>query len=221
MSHAILDEEIDRAERRIRALLGDECLSREELAGGLEEISSALTSLRRSLEDRKRRDDELVRTNEALKGSMERYRSLVENVDGVIYVVEPQGRIAYVSSAVERILGYSPGEILGEDVYRFVHQEDADLLEERLKAAFRGGSTVSELRFIDKSGAVRWARTYGRTIDEGGLVGLHGILVDITEPKEVEEALKESEERLKLAIEGADLAVWNWDLMTDEVVGNH
>jgi len=221
MSQVILDEEIDRAERRIRALLGEERLSREELAGGLEEISSALTSLRRSIEDRKRRDDEHLAAEEALRRSMERYRALVENVDGVIYVVEPKGRIAYVSPAVERIFGYSVGEILGQNVSQFIHPEDVGLLEKRIKSALGGRSAGSELRFIDKEGGVRFVRTYGRPIDEGRLEGLHGILVDITEQKKVEEALKDSEERLKLAVEGADLAIWNWDLITDEVVGNH
>jgi PAS domain S-box-containing protein len=221
MSQVILDEEIDRAERRIRALLGEERLSREELAGGLEEISSALTSLRRSVEDRKRRDDEHLAAEEALRRSMERYRALVENVDGVIYVVEPKGRIAYVSPAVERIFGYSVGEILGQNVSQFIHPEDVGLLEKRIKSALGGRSAGSELRFIDKEGGVRFVRTYGRPIDEGRLEGLHGILVDITEQKKVEEALKDSEERLKLAVEGADLAIWNWDLITDEVVGNH
>lgn len=220
MSHVILDEEIDRAQRRIRALLGEETLSRAELVGGLEEISSALTSLRSSLEEQKMRDDEHLAAEEALRKSMERYRALVENLDGVIYVVEQQGRIAYISPAVERIFGYPVREVLGQNVSQFIHPDDVGLLENRIKSALGGRSTGSQLRFIDKEGDVRFVRTYGRSIDEGRLEGLHGILVDITEQKKVEEALKDSEERLKLAVEGADLAIWNWDLVTGEVVHN-
>jgi len=153
---------------------------------------------------------------------MEMYRSLVENIDGVIYVIEPQGKITYISPVVERIFGYSAGEILGQNVSRFLHPDDLKLLETRLKCALDGRSILTELRFIDKSGHVRVVRTYGKPIEEGGrLKGLSGIMVDVTEQKEVEEALKESEERLNLAIEGADLAIWNWDMLTDEVAHNH
>ncbi|MDF0589756.1 PAS domain S-box protein [Methanotrichaceae archaeon Mx] len=220
MSHEIMDEEIDTAQRRIRSLLGEDRPSNEEMARGLEEVSLSLARLRRYLEDLKRRDEAEAAAQEALRRSMERYRALVENLDGVIYVVEPGGSIAYISPAVERIFGYSVGEVLGQNVSQFIHPDDVGFLDRRIKSALAGRSTGSELRFIDREGGVRFVRTYGRPIDDGGLEGLHDILVDITEQKKVQEVLMESEERLKLAVEGADLAVWNWDLVTGEVVHN-
>ena len=217
MKIKILDEEIDKAQGRIRTLLQDEALSKEAMVTELKEISNDLEDIRRTAGDIQRNGDEL---GSAIRRSMERYRSLVENVDGVIYVVEPTGKIAYVSSAVERIFGYSAEDLVGQDVTLFIHPDDLNLLKTRLESALGGISIVSELRFIDKNGLVHTVRTYGRPIEVGRLRGLHGILVDVTEQKKAEEALKESEERLKLAIEGADLAAWNWDLLTDEIVGN-
>jgi PAS domain S-box-containing protein len=221
MSYEILEGKIEKAQKQIRSLCREDGFSKEELALGLEELSATLEELQESSIKLQKRNGDLVAAEEDLRRSMERYRALVENVDGVIYVVEPQGKITYVSPAVERIFGYSVEEILGQNVSRFLHPGDISLLKTRLKSALDGRSIPSELRFIDKSGVVHVVRTYGRPIIEGGqLRGLNGIMVDITEQKKVEEALKESEERLNLAIEGADLAIWNWDMLTDEVTHN-
>ncbi len=222
MSYEILEDEIEKAQTQIGAFCREDGISKDELAVGLKELSSTLNFLRKSADALQKRNEELVSAEDNLRRSMERYRALVENVDGVIYVIEPQGKVTYVSPAVERIFGYPVEDILGQSVYRFLHPDDVNLLDAKLKRALDGRSVPSELRFIDKSGLVRVVRTYGRPIVEGGeLKGLNGIMVDITEQKKVEEALKESEERLNLAIEGADLAIWNWDMLTDEVAHNH
>jgi PAS domain S-box-containing protein len=222
MSYEILDDQIEKAQKQIRAVCREDGISKEELAVDLEELSATLEDLRRSSMKLQKRNEELVTSEDDLRRSMERYRALVENVDGVIYVIEPQGKITYVSPAVGRVFGYSVEEVLGQNVSRFLHPGDISILETRLKCALDGRSIPSELRFIDKRGRVRVVRTYGSPVVEGGeLKGLNGIMVDITEQKKVEEALKESEERLNLAIEGADLAIWNWDMLTDEVVYNH
>jgi len=221
MSYKIMEEEIEKAQKQIRALIQEDGFSKEELAVGLEELSATLEELRKSSMKLQKRNEELVTVEENLRRSEERYRALVENVDGVIYVVEPQGKITYISPAIERIFGYSVEEILGQNVSRFLHPGDLKFFEKRLKFALDGRSIPSELRFIDKSGLVHFVRTYGRPIVEGGkLKGLNGVMVDITEQKKVEEDLKESEERLNLAIEGADLGIWNWDMLTDEVTHN-
>lgn len=221
MSSGFLEEEIERAERCARSIK-ERCTSDEELAIGLEELSSTLESLRRSAMKLQKRNEELSAAKENLRRSMEMYRSLVENIDGVIYVVEPQGKITYISPVIERISGYSVEEILGQNVLQFLHPDDATFLDARLKQALDGRSEPNEFRFVDKSGQVHVVRTYGRPLVEGGeLKGLNGIMVDITDQKKVEEALSESEERLNLAVEGADLAIWNWDMLTDEVAHNH
>ncbi len=224
MSYKILEDDVEKAQKQIRALIqkdGSPKKCGEELAVSLEELSATLEELRQSADELQKRNEELSASKENLRRSMKRYRALVENVDGVIYVIEPQGKITYISPAVKSIFGYSVDEILGQNVSRFLHPDDLKLLETRLKCALDGISIPTELRFIDKSGRVRIVRTYGRPIEDGSrLKGLNGIMVDVTEQKKVEEALKESEERLNLAIEGADLAIWNWDMLTDEVTHN-
>ncbi len=221
MSYRTLEEEIEKAQSLTRALCRRPSFSGEDLASSLQELSANLEEIHRSAKTLQKRDEDLAAAEETLRGSLERYRAMVENVDGVIYVVDPQGKVTYISPAVERIFGYSVEEILGQSVYQFLHPDDLSLLEARLKRALDGRSKTNEYRFIDKRDSVRVIRTYGRPIIEGGeLKGLNGILVDVTDQKKAEGALKESEERLNLAIEGADLAVWNWDMTTGKVTHN-
>lgn len=220
LTRDILKEELEKARRQVRALLQEESPSIDGLARRFEELSATLDDLDRSAEEARGEREELATANEALRRSMERYRCLVENVDGVIYVVETTGNIAYISPSVERIFGYPAGEVQGQNVSQFLHPEDSNYLEARLKSALSGISRISELRFIAKDGSVHHVRTYGRPILEGHLRGIHGIMVDVTDQKKAEEGLRESEERLKLAVEGADLAIWNRDISTGEVVGN-
>lgn len=221
MSYKILEDEIEKAQGLTRELCRGAGLPGEDLVSSLEELSASLKEIHRSAKTLQKRDEELLATEETLRRSMERYRTLVENLDGVIYIVDPLGKITYISPAVERVFGYSVDEILGQSVYQFLHPDDIGLLETKLKRALDGRSKTNEYRFIDKSGIAHVVRTYGRPVIEGDeLKGLNGIMVDVTEQKKVERALKESEEWLNLAIEGADLAVWNWNIKTEEMTHN-
>jgi PAS domain S-box-containing protein len=221
MSYEILEEEIEKAQKQIRELCREDDFSKEELADGLEDLSATLDALRRSAEKLQKRDDELVSAEENLRSSMERYRALVENVDCVIYIVEPQGKIAYISPAIERMLGYSVEEVLGQSVYQFIHPGDISLLETRLKRALDGRSKPNEFRFIDKRGIVHVIRTYGRPIiKDGQLKGLNGIMVDVTEQKRTEEALKESERRFREMADTLPQPIFECDLMGNVTFAN-
>jgi len=221
MIYEILEGKIEKAQKQIRELCREGGLSKGELAGGLEAHSATLDALRRSGEMLQQRNDDLESSEEILRRSMERYQALVEKMDSVIYVVEPQGMITYVSPTIERMLGYSVEEILGQSVYQFLHPDDISIFETWLKRALDGRSKPSEFRFIDKRGIVHVVRTYGRPIIEGGeLRGLNGIMLDMTNQKKAQAAPKMSEERLNTAIVGADLAIWSWDLLTDVVTHN-
>ena len=74
---------------------------------------------------------------------------------------------------------------------------------------------------LDKSGTIHWGRIIAQPLIEGEKVtGITGLIGDITELKHSEEALRESEEKLKLAIEGSGVGLWDWRVQSGEMVIN-
>ena len=130
------------------------------------------------------------RTERALRESRERYRDIVENVNDVIYAADEKGVITYISPVVESVMGYSPSEVMGKPFAEFMYEDDLPRVMEQFKKIMSGHFEQSEYRLVTKTGEIRWVRTSSRRILEGDrVVGLRGVLRDVTERKAVDEAL--------------------------------
>ena len=148
------------------------------------------------------------------------YRKLVEEANDVTVVVGSNGAVTYVSPAIERLLGYEPADLTGDDACEYIHPEDdTDFLDaiETLQVSSADSETV-ESRWARDDGTWCWLEvTMRNRID----TAIDGIIVngrEITERKEQETELKTTKERMKMALEGANLGIWDWDMETDEVV---
>ncbi|MBE9521889.1 MAG: PAS domain S-box protein, partial [Proteobacteria bacterium] len=147
-----------------------------------------------------------VKIEEELHASEEKYRDLVENINEVIYSLDDSGAITYVSPAIEKVLGYSPDQLIGESFDRFILPEDLDRASENISNLIGGGKARgSEYRAENASGEVRWIRVSSLPImDEDRVSGFQGVLTDITAIKRVEEQLERAAalaERQRLARE--------------------
>ena len=127
------------------------------------------------------------RAEEALQRSEEKYRSLVENINDIIFSTDIAGRFTYVSPAIERRTGYKAEEVIGQSFSRFIHPDDLPGLRHRFECVLAGQLEPFEFRVLDKDETVRYVRTSSRPLTESGkLVGLTGVIVDITEHKQAE-----------------------------------
>jgi PAS domain S-box-containing protein len=135
----------------------------------------------------------LKQEQEALRESEERYRHLVEDIDDVIYSVDAQGKVTYVSPAIESWLGYAPAEIVGRELSALVHPDDLRLAGDGLQRVLSGQTDrVNEYRTLTKSGRLRSARTSARPVmADGRIVGARGVLTDITDEARAEEVLRQ------------------------------
>ncbi len=138
---------------------------------------------------------------EALEQSEARYRTLVENINDVLFSLDVDGRITYISPVVERF-GFVPAsDLVGQHFSRFVHPDDLPGLTERFRATLVGDPKPHEFRVLTPDGQIRYVRSSSRPLyEQGSLVGLTGLLTDVTERKLMEEELRLGRESLERCV---------------------
>ena len=139
---------------------------------------------------------ENVRLLSRLVETESRFRSLVEHIPAIAYIcdVEPPYRSIYVSPRTETMLGYSTSQWdVDPDFWmKIVHPEDAGRLKQLEDEAVRtNGFLQAEYRIRDRRGAIRWMRDEAVLVRNpaGAPIGWHGVLVEITGTKGMEQPL--------------------------------
>jgi len=134
---------------------------------------------------------ESKRMAEMLRKSEERYRALVENVSDAIFSVDVNGKLTYISPAIEQATGYRADDVIGQPFSQFIHPDDLPGLREKFQKTLAGQSEPYELRIVDKQGVVRYIRSSSRRVMQGDrVVGVTGVMTDISTRKQMEEDLR-------------------------------
>ncbi|HEY8562054.1 MAG TPA: PAS domain S-box protein [Pyrinomonadaceae bacterium] len=158
--------------------------------------------------DRKEALDEL-RESEA------RYRNLFENASDLIYVHDLAGNYVSVNQAAERVFGISREEALKMNMMQIVAPEHLRLTRKMMAEKIAAGAeqTVYEVVCLAKDGRRVTLEVNSSIIYKNGApVGVQGIARDITERKQTEEALRESEKRSRDLFENANDLIYTHDL---------
>ena len=136
--------------------------------------------------------DQLTERNRALQDTEERYRDLVENINDILYAVNEEGLITYISPAITALSGHRPTELVGCAFTEFFHPEDQASVLDSFQQTVIGG----EGRVLTKSGESRWVQSSVRPImHEGRVKGIQGVITDVTARKQAEMALVEAREQ--------------------------
>lgn len=161
---------------------------------------------------------ERKRTEEALRESEEKFRSIVETSPNMIWEVDILGKFRYMSPAVSAIMGYAPEEIIGKSVTELVPDDHRDFALEKLgRMVSKDGSLFPvevPARHRDGRDLVLEIRPARLTGTDRTLKGLRGVAIDITDRKRAEEALRKSREDLAEAMDIANLVNWEYDVAT-------
>lgn len=98
-----------------------------------------------------------------LTRSGKRFRPVLQSLPDVVAIVEPGGVLLCASPSVEEVLGYGPDELLGWDVFGYVHPEDSGRVRETLWQAVKAGGygALVEYRFRHKDGSWRYLESAG------------------------------------------------------------
>jgi len=153
------------------------------------------------------------RTEEALRGSEERYRAVVEQSAEGIYLVDAETRRVFETNpSLQKMLGYTAGELRGMELYDLIAHPPEDV-EHNLRRTLREGNRFfGERRYRRKDGSVVDVEVGVSVISYGGKEVVCVIVRDTTERKRVQEALKRSEERFHSLVENAGDAFFIHDL---------
>jgi PAS domain S-box-containing protein len=149
---------------------------------------------------------ERKRSEEALRESEERYKNFVEKSFAGVYVVQ-DGIFVFLNNSATSSTGYKPEELIGKQSDCIVHPEDKEKIREKAKKMLSGDDlSPYEFRIVTKDGNIRWIMETVTSIQYSGGKAILGNSMDITDRKQAEEALKESEERYRAIFENTGTA---------------
>ena len=160
---------------------------------------------------------------QALRDSEDRFRSLVQNSSDIITILSAEGQIVYESLSVERVLGYGHDEVLRQSAFEMIHPDDAEMAMTLFMQLMMDPPTpvTAIIRYLHKDGGWRDLEVLAvNHLDNPAIGGIVLNSRDVTERRQIEQALRDSEERYRLVARATKDVVWDWNLVTGVVEWN-
>jgi len=193
-------------------------------------VRMELEELNRQLEEKvQERTDHLLteiadrkRAEEDLQDSYERFRSVVETAHDPVIGADSFGNIVMWNSAATQTFGYSTEEAMGQPVTIIMPERFRQMHERAVDRARETGSLYFAKHVREVAGRRKDGTEFPVEVSISAWKGrdgvfFTGIVRDISERKQAEEAQREAKQRLELVMQGADLGPWDWDLPTGQL----
>ncbi|MDX2240358.1 MAG: PAS domain S-box protein [Leptolyngbyaceae cyanobacterium bins.302] len=164
--------------------------------------------------DRKRIEEDLRRSEAA-------FRTISNAAPALVWVCSPKGENILFNDRWYEFTGQTEAEAFGLGWAETMHPDDATRILPYWKRCQQTGETYEgEVRYRRYDGEYCWHvfRALPRRNADGDIEAWYGLSVDISDRKQIEVALRQNEDRLRLAIEAAQLGTWDWNLSTNELL---
>ena len=150
---------------------------------------------------------------EALEKSEAQFRTILKSMHYGVYTFDTEGRFTYVNDVVAKRSGYPREWHLERTLFDLVREQERDLVRKNFEASARGESVPPyEFGYYRPEGDMVWVHISTTAIREGGrIVGVLGLLLDVTKRRKAEEALKDSEQRYRTLFENSRDAIFITD----------
>lgn len=163
---------------------------------------------------------ERKREQERLAENESRLRAIIDAEPECVKVLDRDGRVASMNRAgLAMIEADAPEQVVGHAVLSLVAPEYRASFAELSRRVLAGDSGTLAFEIVGLKGTRRWLETHAVPLrnPQGQIYALLGITRDVTTRKHAEQALRESQERLQLVARATNDAVWDWDLVTDNL----
>lgn len=176
-----------------------------------ENLSRLVPALERALRE--------VRQRQAKQEAERHLASLMSNLPGMAYRCRNDRlwTMEFASDGACQLLGYTPEELVANTRVAYadlIYADDRERVWTEVQAAIRVGAAFRvDYRIIHRDGSIRWVLDQGHLVTPSGEEpgALEGFVMDVSDRHRAYERLAESEERFKLAVEGASEGLWDWN----------
>ena len=173
------------------------------------------------IDDQVRSEQESMRATEELKRQWREFDTALSNSPDFIYLFDLDGRFTYANRGLQDLLQVSFEQIIGKNFYDLNYPPQlADQLQEDIAQVIRSREPLrSEVPFQAPGGKTRQYEYIFRPVfaQNGEIHGVAGSTRDVTERKESEQKLRDSQERLRFALQSGRMASWEYDPATNRL----
>lgn len=165
---------------------------------------------------------EQVTSHKKIEASEKQYRRIVETAQEGIWMIDENNKTVFVNRKMCEILEYSEQEMMGRTNLSFKGKKGRITALQQLERRRNGAKETFEDTLITKSGRNIWVQFSTNPIlgEDGSYIGALAMITDITEKKQAELSLRESNERYNIISNATNDMVWDWDLVTNKVYRN-
>ncbi len=174
----------------------------EDLKQAHEEILVNNEALEQQKEEILSQRDEIYKKQKELAKNEEKYRTLVENLNDVIFTTRVNGYIEYLSPSFINLIGEKPDAYLGQHISKLVKPEDIpemiNYFSDNLEPGKENEIISSEVRMLNNQNQTVWVYIkMHQIVTDGEVTGFHGIISDISERRKALQAIEDANEELK------------------------
>jgi len=150
---------------------------------------------------------------EVSKLSQIRLSTIMDNMGDIVAVFDFNGIVTFITDSYQRILGYGRDELIGQNAFEYIHPDDLEQVMRSFAATIESSSETEIFRFCHRDGQYIWFEGVSRIMrnEEGSVEGVVVGCRDITECKQVEEALAQAAREWQSTFDATNDAIWTLD----------
>ena len=158
------------------------------------------------------------KSEEALKQSEIKYRTLVENASEIILVAQ-DGVIKFANKKLSEATNFKKEELIEKPFVNFIHPDDKELIADRHRRRLKGENIPVnyEFRIVDKSGNVKWMNIFAILSEWEGKPATFNFLTDVTERRLAESEIAEWKKRYDLIVASSGSIIYDYNVESGEI----